>query len=377
MQGIAAFPQSSQPRLVDLHEPSAPAAGQVLCRTLQLGICGTDREILDSQQPHCPPGEPFLVLGHECLARVESLGALSPQQAVCLSDRLTGADRGIQVGDLVVPVVRRALPQFSRRRVDMLAVGQFTERGIFDAHGFSVPYWSDEPRYLMRVPPELRPFAVLTEPVAVAAKGVNEALLLQQARLESDIWTTTPPRVLVTGMGPIAFAAALVARARQWPCAVYGRDPDDSPRARLTRDLGADYVHQDQFEVAPQTVERDGYDLILECTGAESVVLATAPALRSCGVMVWLGSRRNPQPTSCNLGRLIRDGLIRNNLFIGCVNAAPRDFAEALARLEDWRRRSSPLLARMMTDRVAPTAALDHFAARRRDSIKTVIEYPT
>jgi threonine dehydrogenase-like Zn-dependent dehydrogenase len=69
--------------------------------------------------------------------------------------------------------------------------------------------------------------------------------------------------------------------------------------------------------------------------------------------------------------------LIRNNLFIGSVNAAPRDFAEALARLEDWRRRSSPLLARMMTDRVAPTAALDHFAARRRDSIKTVIEYPT
>jgi threonine dehydrogenase-like Zn-dependent dehydrogenase len=341
---------------------------------LELGICGTDREILDSKRPHAPPGAEFLVLGHECLARVEQIGPMEGDAGVPLSERLRGGTTPLVEGDLVVPVVRRALPGYDRR-VDMLAVGQFTERGIFDEHGFSIPYWLDEPRYLFRVPAELAAVAVLTEPLAVAAKGINEALILQQARMERNIWSDHPPRVLVTGMGPIAFAALQMSRARGWPTWMYGRDADDSPRVQVLRAWNGEYVRQAETALRCDSIEEEGFDLILECTGSDEVILEAAQALRSCGVMVWLGSQRDPRDKTQNLGRLVRDGLIRNNVFLGCVNAAPRDFAEALARLAQWNRECPQLLARIVTARVTQAEALAHLASRPPNSIKTVVVY--
>src|SRR5262249_8155921 len=160
--------------------------------------------------------------------------------------------------------------------------------------------------------------AILTEPLAVAAKGVNEAEVLQAARLGPRNGDS-PPRVLVTGLGPIAFAAVVICRARNWPVTVYGRDEPDSFRATLVPQFGATYLPQRSADFDRIDPAIDGFDLILECTGSEDVILHSAPALASCGVMVWLGSTRSPRPASQNVGRLVRDGLIRNNLFLGCV----------------------------------------------------------
>lgn len=374
MRGIAAFVNSAAPGFVESAEPPPPGNGQVLCRTVELGVCGTDREILLSMQPWTPPGATHLILGHEALARVEALGP--------------GAN-GAAVGDLVVPVVRRALPG-ARQRVDMLAFGEYTERGIVCEHGFSTPYWLDEPRYLFRVPNELRPHAVLTEPFAVAEKGVNEALLLQQARLGNEAWTREPPRVLVTGLGPIGFAAATVCRCRGWPVTMYGRDNPETNRAELVRDFGAAYMPADGLEVENREVgsegardrspklrdvEQDGFDLCLECTGSDEVMVAAAHALASRGVMVWLGSSRVPQPASLNVARVMRDGLLRNHLHIGCVNAAPRDFGGAIAHLTQLHQQSPQLLDRLITARVSPADALWHYEQRQKQGIKTVVDY--
>lgn len=374
MLGIAAIANSDSPRFVEAAEPLSPGVGQVLCRTLELGVCGTDREILHSKQPWTPPGADHLILGHEALARVESAG---PDVT------------GVEVGDLVVPVVRRAFPG-AQHRVDMLAFGEFTERGIVREHGFSTPFWLDEPRYLFRVPDELRSHAVLTEPFAVAEKAVNEALVLQQARLGAETWRQSPPRVLVTGMGPIGFAAAAVCRCRRWSVTFYGRDNPDTARAQLVRDFGAAYlpanglefeqqVHVDRREAykSPQRrdVEQDGFDLCLECTGSDDVMIAAAHALASRGVMVWLGSARVPQPQSLNVARLMRDGLLRNHLHIGSVNAAPRDFGDAITHLGQLHAESPKLLDRLITARVPPADALWHYEHRQAQGIKTVVEY--
>src|SRR5688572_8914388 len=127
MRGIAAFPDHEVPRFVDVPEPGTIGPEDVLCRTLELGVCGTDREILHSRRPLAPSGEGFLVLGHECLARVEGVG---------------GNAKGVSLGDLVVPVVRRRKPEAPRQtRVDLLSFDHYTERGIVHEHGFSTPLW--------------------------------------------------------------------------------------------------------------------------------------------------------------------------------------------------------------------------------------------
>ena len=48
-----------------------PAAGELLVRPLEVGVCGTDREIAEGLFGIAPPGEERLILGHELLGRVE------------------------------------------------------------------------------------------------------------------------------------------------------------------------------------------------------------------------------------------------------------------------------------------------------------------
>ncbi len=374
MKAVAAFPGSSQPQLVTLPEPPEPQAQQVLCRSLELGICGTDREILSAAQPMCPPGEDFLVLGHESLACVEAVGSEAAGQ--------------LQVGDLVVPVVRRPkyssaqtanlpehAPRWIARRVDMLPMEAYQERGIVRLHGVSCPWWLDEPQYLWKVPAEIRDVAVLTEPLAVAAKAVNEAQLLQQARLGPEAWQEHPPRVLITGLGPIAFACLVMARARNWPCAVWGRDEPDSSRAVLVQDWGARYLRGELPPEVLQDVEAHGFDLLLDCTGAEEVIVRMARAVASCGVIVWLGSRQQFNGPELVVTELVRVGLVRNHIHLGCVNAAPRDFEDALRVLGQLAPTHRPLLKRLMTERVSLEESLGLFHRRNRGTIKAVVEF--
>lgn len=60
-----------------------------------VGLCGTDAEIVGAEYGRAPPGEDYLILGHENLGRVLAAPA--------------GAE--VAVGDLVVGIVRRPDPE--------------------------------------------------------------------------------------------------------------------------------------------------------------------------------------------------------------------------------------------------------------------------
>jgi threonine dehydrogenase-like Zn-dependent dehydrogenase len=364
MLAIAAQTGSTRPLFVEAPTPRAPGPGEVLCRTLELGVCGTDREILHSAAPWTPPGESRLILGHECLARIEAVGPVVADY---------------RAGDLVVPVVRRPLAG-TTRRVDLLPFGSFTERGIVCEHGFSQPLWLDRPEHLFCVSEAIADLAVLAEPLAVSEKAVNEALVLQRARLDAAAWSASaPPRVLVTGMGPIGFTALLAAIARGWPVTMLGRDQRGTFRAHLAERLGGQYQPLDESVgriVNPScNVEQEGYDLLLECTGSDEVLVAAASLVRSCGVIAWLGSSRAPRPATLNVQRLMREGLLRNHLHVGCVNAAPRDFRDALAHLAELALARRAELAALITARVRLEDALWHYEHRQPQGIKSVVMY--
>ena len=370
MEVIAARTAETAPVLLDMPEPASPAAGQVLCETLQLGVCGTDREILETGTPHVPAGENFLALGHECLGRALEVGA---------------EVEGFEPGDLVVPVVRRNLEtpevqgdsrlQQRIARPDLMPWGTYTERGIVEEHGFSQPRWLDRPEFLFPVPPEIADVAVLTEPFTVTEKGINEAELIQSARFGLPAWQQHSPRVLVTGMGPIGFAGVLGCVARGWPVTMYGRDAEDTFRVELTRELGAKYISQEEMQWDSLDLENEGFDLVLECTGSDHVMMNAGRTLRSCGIMVWLGSSRLPEASPHNVGAWMRDGLLSNHICIGSVNAASRDFSRALDYLVQLHREKGATLSRMITERLEPAESLWHYQHREPQGIKTVLMY--
>ena len=85
---------------------------------MALGICGTDREIIEGLYGSAPDGAERLIIGHEFLGQVEE----APAQC------------GVTRGDLVVGIVRRPdpvpCPACAAGEWDMCSNGQYTERGI-------------------------------------------------------------------------------------------------------------------------------------------------------------------------------------------------------------------------------------------------------
>ena len=63
---LAALPK---PKVEDI-----PNGRGVLVKVLRVGVDGTDKEINAGEYGEAPPGETFLVLGHESFGRVEAVG---------------------------------------------------------------------------------------------------------------------------------------------------------------------------------------------------------------------------------------------------------------------------------------------------------------
>lgn len=160
MQAVAVNAANKQVGLVDIEEPMQLGETQVRIRVLEVGVCGTDKEICRFEYGTPPGGSDYLVLGHEALGIVEDAGA-----------NVTRAKQG----DLVAVMVRRACHSTictpcQAGRQDFCYTGEYSERGIDRYHGFMTRYVVDEEKYVCPIPSELRDIAVLTEPLTIAEK---------------------------------------------------------------------------------------------------------------------------------------------------------------------------------------------------------------
>ena len=95
MKAVAVVPGTRELRLIEQEAPSIAAPTHVKLRMLDVGICGTDREICAFQYGTPPDAAEHLVIGHESLGEVVEVGP--------------GVSR-LERGDLVVPMVRRPCP---------------------------------------------------------------------------------------------------------------------------------------------------------------------------------------------------------------------------------------------------------------------------
>src|SRR2546429_6734363 len=95
MKAVAVFPRTKEVRVIEHEAPRLTEPDQVRVRMLEMGICGTDKEICAFEYGTPPAGSNYLVIGHESLGEVMEVGP---------------AVSRVKVGDLVVPTVRRPCP---------------------------------------------------------------------------------------------------------------------------------------------------------------------------------------------------------------------------------------------------------------------------
>jgi glucose 1-dehydrogenase len=347
MRAITVSPGvANSARLEDVPEP-AESDGPILARTLALGVCATDREILNGSYGFAPPGEPRLVLGHE------SLGAIEQAPKGC----------GFAPGDLVVGIVRRPDPEpcpaCAAGEWDMCRNGRYSERGIKERHGYGAERFRVEPEFAVRIDPTLGILGVLLEPASILAKAWDHT---ERIGHRARAWQ--PRTLLVTGAGPIGLLAALMGMQRGLDVHVLDHNKG-GPKQAIVHDLGGSY-HSD-----PSALERLAPDILMECTGALPLIRACLDSTAAAGIVCLTGVTEPGKMFDLDIGRLNRTMVLDNNVIFGTVNANHRHYemaADALARADkSW-------LGRLIT-RSVPLERWSEALEHRKGDIKVIIDF--
>ncbi|HYM50889.1 MAG TPA: glucose 1-dehydrogenase [Candidatus Limnocylindrales bacterium] len=357
MTAVAVTPHKvGSARQVSLPRPAA-VDGRLLMRVLEVGIDGTDTEINNGLYGEAPPGSDVLVIGHEALSLVE---AVPPGVA------------GFSVRDLVVATVRRPDGCINCRagESDMCLTGGYTERGIKGAHGYMAQYYSEVPEFLIKIPPALRPFAVLLEPLSIVEKATFQAWKIQ----ERMIWQ--PQRALILGAGPIGLLATILLRLRGLEVHVYATTPQGDYRAQLVQSLGATY-HDVAVDPIKDSARKLGQiDFILEATGVSAVAFQAMALIGNNGVLCLTGVSGGNKHLSIPADMINLDMVLGNRVVFGSVNANRRYFEMGVQHFQQAEQRWPGIFERLITRRVP----FDDFRSaldRRPEDIKTLLTVAT
>jgi threonine dehydrogenase-like Zn-dependent dehydrogenase len=337
----------SQPHSLSLEEvPSPPESdGAVLVRATALGICGTDREIIEGLYGWAPAGSDRLIIGHESLGEVEE----------------APAECSVARGDLVVGIVRRPdpvpCPACAAGEWDMCRNGRYTERGIKQRNGYGSEEFRVEPDFLVKLDAGLGLTGVLLEPASVVAKAWEHTMRIGA---RSAAWQ--PRTALVTGAGPVGLLAALMGAQRGLAMHVFDR-AQSGPKPALVQLLGATYHTGSLGNLCP--------DIVIECTGAGSVVIDVIGRTAANGIVCLAGVSSGGHKIQFDIGDLNRTMVLENEMVFGSVNANRRhyrDAAETLSRADrHW-------LTGLITRRV-PLARWQEAFEHRDNDIKVVVDF--
>jgi threonine dehydrogenase-like Zn-dependent dehydrogenase len=349
MKAIAVHPGT--PNSMHLRELPAPKASDirdgrgVLVRVLRVGVDGTDKEINAAEYGAAPPGDDFLITGHESCGQVVDVGpnvstTIRPATSVVASVRRPGSSIYGQIG----------LQDFTTDDV-------YYERGINLLHGFLTEYYVEDARYVFPLPESLREVGVLLEPTTVAEKGINHAFEIQR-RLK--VWE--PQRACILGSGTVGLLAALVARLRGFELTVYSL-----PRKPY---LNADLL-------AEVSAERGPFDLIFVATGFSPIVWDAAEVLGKNGVLVLASITGGDRKAEINSDRINQGFVLGNKVMVGTVNAAPSDFRSGVDDLIKAEAIYPGWLGQLLT---TPIRGLENYEemlralTEDRDAIKVYVE---
>ena len=353
MKAIAVVP--GKPNSIHLREVPKPRLEEipngrgVLVKILRVGVDGTDKEINAAEYGAAPPGDDFLILGHESFGQVEAVGPnvaeLEPGDYVAATVRRPGSSLYDQIGTY-----------------DMTTDDTYFERGINLRHGFLAEYYVDQPEYIVKVPEGLKEVGVLMEPTSVVEKGIEQAYRIQQ-RLR--VWK--PRRAAVLGTGTLGLLATLVLRLRGLEVVALGRTRPPFLNAKLIEEVGARYVSTQDLSLEQASKQFGPFDIILEGTGVSALVFEAMEVLAKNGVLVMLsvtgGDRKLEIPADqINLGFVLG-----NKVAVGSVNAnreyfelGAKDLSQAELAYPGW-------LAKLLTH---PVRGLENY----QELMKTLTE---
>ena len=251
----------------------APSAGEVLIAVGAVGICGSDVHYLQHGRIGSFVVDAPMVLGHESGGTVVGVGA---------------AVTSLQVGDRVA-----IEPGVPCRRCTFCKIGRYNL--CADVHFLATPpidgsmasFIVHAADFCYRLPDSIElEEAAMLEPLSVGIHACRRGGVVVGSK------------VLVTGAGPIGLTSLMAARAAGADYVAVS-DPVEGRLAYASR-AGADATANATIVGAVRNLAEavGGFDVAIDCSGAESAVSDAIFATRSGGkvVLVGLGSEELTLP---------------------------------------------------------------------------------
>lgn len=292
-----------------------PDGKGILVKVLKVGVDATDREINDALYGNSPPGDDYLVLGHESFGRVEQVG---PNV------------RNIRVGDYVTATVRRPGGSIYDKigTYDMTSEETYYERGINLLHGYLTEYFVDHEDYIVRVPKGLKHLHVLMEPMSCAAKAIHQAY---EAQRRMKVWS--PKRAFVLGAGQIGLLSTLVLRLRGLDVFTLARAKGPHLKSSIVEGMEATYVATSELPLEELTKKVGKADLIVDATGSSKIAFNAMECLGHNGALVWTSITGGKQATTIPSDKINIEWVLGNKLLLGSVNANREHFESGIRDL--------------------------------------------
>ncbi|MFN7992803.1 MAG: glucose 1-dehydrogenase [Bryobacteraceae bacterium] len=357
MKAVAVYPGTRDVRVIDVAEPRITAPSEVKLRMLEVGVCGTDKEICAFIYGSPPPGKDHFILGHESLAEVIETG---------------GAVHDLKPGDLVVSTVR--LPCSDANCVpcrsghyDFCITGHYCEHGIKDLDGFMTEFVVEDRHNLHPVPRDLGEVGVLVEPLTIAEKSMIEVREIQK-RLP---WEGFLHKAVVLGAGPVGLLGAMVLIQEGFDTYVYSRARKPNPKADVAEAIGAKYISSDEVPVEKMAEQVGNIDLVYEAVGAPQFAFEVLKHLGANGIYVFTGVPRE-KDVELDLQRIMYNLVLKNQALVGVVNAGPQAFDDSVRDLGIFAKRWPKALRSMITGRF-PLEAFHDPVMGTAGGIKNVI----
>jgi glucose 1-dehydrogenase len=346
-------PSSLRRITIDVPEPTGE---QVLIDVLRCGVCGTDREVIDGHIGGPPGDAEYIVLGHEMLGRVRSVG-----------DDVSGLDPG----DLVTATVRRpdGCPLCQAGQPDMCLWDGYIEHGIDGLHGFLSQHVLVDQEWVVAIPAHLEATGTLVEPLTVIEKALRQVHHMQR-RLE--VWE--PRTAVVLGAGSIGILATMVLRSMDIDTWAVARSPGPHAASRAVERTGAHYISTEEESLDELRERLPRIDIVMESTGAGFMSYEAIDLVGKNGIVALLSVPAGDAPIESPADMLNKRLVMGNAVVFGSVNAGREDWETAGQRLDSFEERWPGLAESLITTRIPFNGDISPIA-EGGGGIKTVVEF--
>lgn len=339
-------------------EREAPADGQALLSTVETGICGTDRGIVSGALgfSYNPAGRDYMVLGHECIARVASADG-----------------EGLRKGDYVVPATRSGGGCLNCLvgRPDNCSDNDRHDAGVTGKDGFMRDSFVYSTSDLVKVNDEsVADVAVLTEPMKNVMKVFDSLSHITKLSVyHGKDGTLRSRRALVVGTGCEGFLFSMMASDAGYITQIVNRHDISERQKRILDTFDVDFADYSR----PGALQGEGVDLLVDTSGDPAALLGMLRHVRPNGVAVCFGTNENVAPASMSGGDIIN--IVEKNIVVlGSVDGSKKHYMDAVRQLSAWRKCRPDAMKQMITGRFRPenTGIL---LARQPGEIKSVISW--